>query len=238
VIQPSDYGPLFLLAASLDGDLEKTAALASVDHGQLVNVSQALKWTERFQALKDTRDQDGPDALARELNRMTNLTQAQRSRDLLDAALRHFTNTPVEDLTSVSTKDSANHSARVLVDLVKSIETVQNLTYRALGDTATERTQESRLLGPGRLAAASKATTPASTLVQTLDEPVGEPEALPEPPPPKKKPLRPRLRGKDIMKRNHQRRETRVLTPRKGPSHQPSQMQDKLSSALDKALAS
>lgn len=187
-IAPTDYGPLFLLAVSLDGDLARTAQLANVPLAQLEEVAKVLGWQDRLAALHDVRDTDGPDAMARELNRQCNFQQAQRGRDLLDKALDHFAGRPVEDLTTVSTEKTTNHSAKVLVDLVKAIETVQNLTYRALGDTATERTAESRLLGPSRLAAASGALAPGQALAQALDDPASVPEpAASKPPKPKGK---------------------------------------------------
>jgi hypothetical protein len=168
---PSEFGPLFLLAASFGGDLAMTSEAAGVPLGQLEATAERLGWRERFDSLQATRDNDGPDALARELNRMTNFDQAQRARRLLDTAVEHFAAQSIGDLTSVQTEKTTNHSARVLVDLVKAVETVQALTYRALGDSATERTTEAKLLGPGRLAAASRGVSPAQTLTQALDSP-------------------------------------------------------------------
>ena len=175
---PAEYGPLFLLAASFNGDLAMTSEAAGVPLDQLEATAEHLGWRERFDSLQATRDNDGPDALARELNRMTNFDQAQRARRLLDTAVDHFAQQSINDLTSVQTEKTNNHSARVLVDLVKALETVQALTYRALGDSATERTAEAKLLGPGRLAAASRGNSPAQTLTQALDAP----ERRPAPP--------------------------------------------------------
>lgn len=190
MIDPKDYTPLFLLAVSLDGDLRQTSLLANVQEHELAIVATRLHWPERFSALRETRDTEGPDAMARELNRLTNLNQSQRARDLLDKALDHFSGLSVSDLTSVVTEKSSNHSAKLLVDLVKAAETVQNLTYRALGDTATERAADRSMLGPGRLAATSRGMSPAESLTSALDSPK-PPEEVPEPPEPKRGPGRP-----------------------------------------------
>jgi hypothetical protein len=173
MIDPKDYSPLFLLAASLDGDLQRTAALAGVDAPSLRDVADQLGWEDRFDALRATRELEGLDAMTRELNRLSNLGQAQRARDLLDKALFHFAEAPIDKLTTVETEKSANYTARPLVDLVKALETVQSLTYRALGDTATERASDTNRLAPGRFAAAaaSRAQTPGAALSDALDAP-------------------------------------------------------------------
>jgi hypothetical protein len=199
MIEPKDYTPLFLLAASLDGNLEQTALLGGVSLAELDVIASRLRWGERFVALRETRDNEGPDAMARELNRLTNLSQAQRTRDLIDRALEHFSAADINHLTEIRSEKASNYSAKVLVDLVKASETVQNLTYRALGDTATERAASDRgMFGPGRLAAASRGATPAQSLVSALDRPqdaldvqeATKPEPKPEPKPKRKKPKR------------------------------------------------
>jgi hypothetical protein len=156
MIKPSQHGPLFLLAASLDGDLHQAAVIAGVSGPELAELADALGWRPKLASLVELRETEGPDAFAREVNRLTNYDQATRCRDLLTRAVEHLLDqSPEELLQSVSEKGGRTWTARVFADVAKSMETVQGLTYRALGDTLTERKGENAL-GAARLAAASR----------------------------------------------------------------------------------
>lgn len=169
MIPPSDHGPLFLLAVSLDGDLSQTAAIAGADPAELSDLATALDWRDRFRLLAEIKETEGPDAFAREVNRLTNLQQSVRCRDLLSRAADYLMQQPIEDLLcSTTEKGSKVWSARVLTDITKSIETVQTLTYRALGDSITERATGGYKLGAARLAVASRGL---SQIASALDGP-------------------------------------------------------------------
>lgn len=185
MINPSQYGPLFLLAASLDGDLARTAVVAGVQGPELAELADALEWRPKLTLLQELKETEGPDAYAREVNRLVNYQQAVRCRDILNRAVEFFAEQePQALLTQLTASGAASWTARVLVDLAKSIETVQGLTYRALGDTATERASTNSL-GAARLATASKG------LAAALDGPTAK---LPSP-------ARARVRTKKPRKR-------------------------------------
>lgn len=123
------------------GNAQRTAAalMLSVDFVEMA--AKRESWDDKVKALLALRKESGAEALAREINRVANVVQAVRLRNLIDRVIRRITDSEqcFEDFVSNRSAKSDNVTMRNLADLAKACETTHRLTYNALGDSLTER---------------------------------------------------------------------------------------------------
>lgn len=124
--------------ASFSGDIEKTAISAKVPADIIRSLEHDFDWQTKLRRLKSGAGVSDAEKTA---NRAVNYLQAQRLRDVLEESLRlleepdelvkmlvHFKYTKEGDVDTLAVNPKA------LLDLTKALESVQNMSYRALGD--------------------------------------------------------------------------------------------------------
>jgi hypothetical protein len=124
--------------AAFSGDLEKTSIASKVPLAALVALEHDFNWVAKLKRLKTGAGESDAERVA---NRAVNYLQAQRMRDVLEDALRLLSD-PEELLRQlVKFKFAADGAVeridvnpKAVLDLAKALETVQNMSYRALGD--------------------------------------------------------------------------------------------------------
>lgn len=167
-------GDLFLLFVSFEGDLEKTLAVSGLSRPDVEALAAKEGWAQRFEQLKLVRAERGPEAMLIELNRHANYQQALKVRDLVGKAVDAALGADVNALLYSQTQAGANFTAKGLSDLAKAVQTVQDLTYKALGDLQGDRKREAEAEGLGTslaaLAVSSQRAVPApASLAEALD---------------------------------------------------------------------
>lgn len=181
-----DQGTIFLTYLSFMGDRDKVAAALHISPGLVVELETSQGWRTKIESLQALKLEKGADALARELNRVMNFVQSARLRALVDRAIRSVTETDraFEDFMTNHGKHTSNTTCRAIADLVKAAQTVHEMTYASLGDTATERKHAADDPGSGVsgvLAALSRLSAGALPAVSPSSDPVLAPLALPAP---------------------------------------------------------
>lgn len=149
---PVDTGTMLLAYLSFMGDVEKTAAALHVVPEYIQRQAIAHKWDVQIDRLKQLKQQQGTDALAKELNRTVNFVQAVRLRNLFDRLVRDMTDDPkifAEFTTIRGTPGTEKVPAKPdqstckpLLELAKAIAEIHRMTYLALGDTQGERSEK------------------------------------------------------------------------------------------------
>jgi hypothetical protein len=143
---------VFLTFVTFLGDVDKTAAALHMPAEDVKALAIVNGWFEKVDELNKLRTQEGgAAALAREINRTVNYVQTVRLRNMLDRAIRHVTRNEkrFRDFLRSHGKDASNISSRAPLELVKAVETVQRMSYAALGDTVSERLEGDGLNGTG-----------------------------------------------------------------------------------------
>lgn len=141
---PEDHVQWFQAYLAFAGDLDRVQAVLQVSRARLEAVAREFKWVEKLRAeLGGEPGAISPDQ-QRMLNRSVNLVQATKLRQIADAILTHFsTGGRHLELITITTKFGTGIDVRPLKDLASAIETAQNLTRQALGDTADKTIEES-----------------------------------------------------------------------------------------------
>jgi len=133
-----DQARTWMVYAAFDGDEEKTAIAAKVPVAAVRSLAHDYNWPHKLKRLKSGA---GESAAERTANRAVNYLQAQRMRDILERSMELL-----EDeegllralvqvkLTRDGDVDSVNVNPKAVLELTKSLEVVQNMSYRALGD--------------------------------------------------------------------------------------------------------
>lgn len=142
-------GDRFLLFTAFDGDLDKVRAVTGEPREELELQASAEGWRTRLEQLRLIKAEHGPEAMLRELNRHANYQQALRVRDLLSTAIEEVAKAPVDRLLYSDTQTGRTFTAKGLSDLAKAVQTVQSLTYQALGDLQGDRKREADAGGLG-----------------------------------------------------------------------------------------
>lgn len=149
-LESVDQARAWMCYAAFSGDLEKTAIASKVPLAALVALEHDFNWVAKLKRLKTGAGESDAERVA---NRAVNYLQAQRMRDVLEDALRLLSD-PEELLRQlVKFKFAADGAVeridvnpKAVLDLAKALETVQNMSYRALGDkipTAAETVNSS-----------------------------------------------------------------------------------------------
>lgn len=124
--------------ASFAGDVEKTAISAKVPAEIIRALEHDFDWPSKLRKLKSGAGVSDAEKTA---NRAVNYLQAQRMRDVLERALALLEDE--EELIKAIVKfkfakegelEYVEANPKAVLDLSKALETVQNMSYRALGD--------------------------------------------------------------------------------------------------------
>jgi len=146
----------FLLYATFCGDVERTAHALSVRPIDLVRVADDEGWDAKLGGILALKRSQRPGDLERAMNRAMNYVQAHLWRQFLDrcmqelialnqAALNEYLFSEVNQgqlkLLGDAQPPPRKLSTRGLADLSAAIEKAQDMTYKALSDTAGDRRQ-------------------------------------------------------------------------------------------------
>jgi len=143
----------FLLYATFCGDVERTAHALNVRPIDLVRVADDEGWDAKLGGIIALKKSQRPGDLERAMNRAMNFVQAYLWRQFLDrcmqellalnqAALNEYLFSEMN--MGAKPKDGPPQrklSTRGLADLSAAIEKAQDMTYKALSDTAGDRRQ-------------------------------------------------------------------------------------------------
>lgn len=136
------------LYAQFTGDVERTAHALGVKPSQILDVATRFHWQEKLKPIIELKQSGKPGDLERGISRAMNFVQAHRLRIVLQRMLDKFYSMPDEELFEACFTSQRDRDGNVVgkivntkpfCDLAAAMEKVQNMTYAALSDTATER---------------------------------------------------------------------------------------------------
>ncbi len=152
-----DVAKIFLTYTAFAGDEQKTAVTLDMPVEDVQGLAVQEHWKDKLAQI----NKFGGDAktVQVQINRAINFVQANRARALLDRVLTIMLakahegdgSSLMEFLTTTGPKGS-EFKTRALTDLVKALESAQQMTQRALGDTADERPPEASSEGGSSIA--------------------------------------------------------------------------------------
>lgn len=122
------------------GNSTKTSLATGIDIETIEQLAAQGNWHARIKQLDDLSGNRQETQVA--LNRGINYVQTTRLRSLLDKVIRYLSEGSATDLVKMLTNETAHgpvFKTRALTDLVAAAESVQLMSQRCLGDTATER---------------------------------------------------------------------------------------------------
>lgn len=133
-----DQARAWMCYASFSGDVDKAAIASKVPADIIRSLEHDFDWVSKLKKLKSGAGVSDAEKTA---NRAVNYLQAQRLRDVLEESLRMLESP--EELVKALVKfkytkegevEYVESTAKTLLDLTKALESVQNMSYRALGD--------------------------------------------------------------------------------------------------------
>jgi hypothetical protein len=139
---------VFMIFASLCGDVTKTAAAVGVRDIDIERMAQEGKWRDKLQAIITLKNSSDPATVERSVNRAMCFVQAHRMRLFLDRVVSRLEDmqpkefeeyllTDSFDIKTGQTKHAIN--GRPLADISSALEKCHSLLYQALSDTAQDR---------------------------------------------------------------------------------------------------
>lgn len=134
-----DVSKIFLAYIACFGDVVQTADVANCRIADVLYLSKSELWDKKLSESQTARGPTPEKAKerGREINRMANYIQAIRLRGLIDKTLQWVYENE-ENITKfaseINKQGNRVFSTKPILDLAKSAETVQLMTYRALGD--------------------------------------------------------------------------------------------------------
>jgi hypothetical protein len=145
-----DVSRIFLAYLATCGDVAQTADIAMCKIADVLFLARTEMWDQKLSESQLSRGPSPEKAKdrAREVNRMANYIQAIRLRALIDKSLQwiYENEENVHKFCSeVNKQGNRVFSTKPVLDLAKAAETVQGMTYRALGDVVADEA------GPGSL---------------------------------------------------------------------------------------
>lgn len=158
-----DVTQIFLVYVSSVGDISKTAAALDLDPAIVESLSISEGWVEKVKRLTLMSKSGKPGDFERAQNRALNYVQAHLFRLTIEKALKYVRDMAIEEVLEGTAsrevvamrKIEKRISGRFFTDMSKALETVQHLTYAALGDTAVERKISESAGGDGAASAAN-----------------------------------------------------------------------------------
>lgn len=164
-----DVAQAFLIFMATVGDCARTAVALDLEPEQVEELAEAEGWNAKIRRVSLMSKGGKPGDWERAQNRALCFVQAQCIRAQVDRLLKECTELSNEELLSrccVRTRDgSAQLSAKFMVDLAGAAEACHRMSYQALGDTVTERTENGGSEGP------SKAGDLHSAIIAALSNP-------------------------------------------------------------------
>lgn len=149
-----DTEQIFLVFASLCGDVDATAAAVGISPHVVARLADAESWADRIAPIVAKRKSTKPGDVERAINRALNFAQAHRYRLFLQRVAQQMYGWTDEELGQFLTKmepskklrhDAADVTQRLVIttrslaDFATALEKAQMMTYLALKDTATDR---------------------------------------------------------------------------------------------------
>ena len=137
-LETVDQARAWMCYAAFSGDLEKTAIASKVPLSAIEALEHDFNWPAKLKRLKTGAGESDAERVA---NRAINYLQAQRMREVMERTLK-LVEDP-EELIKVLVKfkfaeegdlTKIDVNPKAILDLSKALETVQNMSYRALGD--------------------------------------------------------------------------------------------------------
>ena len=138
-LESVDQARAWMCYAAFGGDTEKASIASKVPLSALLTLEHDFNWPAKLKRLKTGAGESEAERVA---NRAVNYLQAQRMRDVLERALR-LIESPDELLQALvkakiapgdGSIERIDVNPKAVLDLSKALETVQNMSYRALGD--------------------------------------------------------------------------------------------------------
>jgi hypothetical protein len=172
-----DVAQAFLAYMTFVGDVDRTAHAMELEPAQVREMAEAEGWNEKIRRVSLMSKGGRPGDFERATNRAMCFVQAQCIRQQINRLLFEVTNLTNEELLAracVRTKEGgAQLSAKFLMDMAAAAEACHRMSYAALGDTVSERSEaeggSGRGAGPNDLHAA---------IIASLSDPSAHPEPI------------------------------------------------------------
>lgn len=171
-----DISQIFLAFMTFVGDVERTSAAFDLDPAQVRELADAEGWNEKLRRVSLMSKSGKPGDFERATNRALCFVQAQCIRQQLNRLLTEvsaLTNEEMLARSCVRTRDGGSQiSAKFFVDMANAAEACHRMSYAALGDTISERSEAEGgqgKTGPNDLHAA---------IVAYLSDPSQQPEPV------------------------------------------------------------
>lgn len=142
-----DREQAFLLFATFTGDVARTAHALGVPAAAVLKMCEEEGWAAKLGPILALKKSAKPGDVERSINRALNFVQAHRMRLFIQRVISRLTGMGEEEFEgylfqethSKTGETSRKLTTRALADLASALEKAQELTYRALNDTAPER---------------------------------------------------------------------------------------------------
>lgn len=140
-----DVAQAFLAYMTFVGDIDRTALALDLEPRQVREMAEAEQWAEKVRRVSLMSKGGRPGDFERATNRALCFVQAQCIRQQLNRLLTEVTNMTNDELmarASVRTRDGGVQlSAKFFTDMAGAAEACHRMSYAALGDTITERSE-------------------------------------------------------------------------------------------------
>jgi hypothetical protein len=168
-----DVAQAFLIFMACVGDCDRTAAALDLEPSQVKELAESEGWTEKIRRVSMMSKGGKPGDWERSQNRAMAFCQAHLIRQQIDRLLRVTSQLDDEELMNrcaVTTKSGGKQlSAKFFCDLTQAAEACHRMAYAALGDTVTERVDQSSGTPEG------KASDLHSAIIAALSNPAVAP---------------------------------------------------------------
>lgn len=135
-----DMAQIFLVYMALVGDAAKTALALDLDADLVEQMAKKEGWAEKVRRISIMAKSGKPGDYERAQNRALNFVQCHQLRRQIDRAIAFLsTKDPAEIVIAVTERGEVRYSAKVFTDIAKTMQSIHEMTYSALGDTVRER---------------------------------------------------------------------------------------------------
>lgn len=172
-----DVVQTFFAYMTFVGDVDRTAHAMEMEPAQVREMAEAEGWNEKIRRVSVMSKSGRPGDFERATNRALCFVQAQCIRQQLNRLLKQVTDMTEDELMDracVRTKDGGRQlSAKFFTDMANAAEACHRMSYAALGDTISERSEaeggKGQSGGPNDLHAA---------IIASLSDPALHPEPV------------------------------------------------------------
>lgn len=156
-----DVSQVFLVYMALVGDVPKVALALDMAESDVEEMAEREGWADKVRRISVMSKSGKPGDWEKAQNRALNFVQCHQLRRTVDGVIAHLASqSAVELLEKRDAHGNVQLSARIFSDLAKSMQTIHEMTYSALGDTVRERTPD----GAGEGTALTSAALHASLI--------------------------------------------------------------------------